>query len=545
MKFLRPRRHRKGCRPKGDDGEEGMGPNPNNTDILAKDCKPGSNIGTENCPPEFGPITCSSNNSPSLSDIRDNKLTSHNTTLSSTVKLETNLSEEPAETFTVRCSPNYSQQHTLPILPKLPEDLESSVSSQTPGSDGSSSVIETYIDERKRQVVNSIVSNVTQGLRSMFNSYRKNAGGDSSAASGTPDKSQRSSTKGNPSNLIKPGNQKRKLTQIDDGETDDENEEGNQESRQAGKKPVRNHNSRKYACPYFKYNPTKYKEWRVCPGPGWVDIHRVKEHLYRRHMQPKYRCGRCWHPFKDEQCYMDHLRTEEACPLREMEYVEGLDATQERSLKSRKRPDRELSEDDKWRRVFKILFPHVLDDDIPSPFYEYDQACQKGDKHQHSGSDYLAECEDYMLREVPQRLRQALGRELDRDLTIVEESLRRKAGDHVRTLLEEAFRELRHNRGSDGQSQRNEEPGLPIEGPSIPAPQTASSGSGNLPYEGESEMWLSNFDLDSLDPFTLLGDTEFAFDNGGLLEDLLRPVDSDDSETRKLSDSGYGSYSSM
>lgn len=47
----------------------------------------------------------------------------------------------------------------------------------------------------------------------------------------------------------------------------------------------------------------------------------------------------------------------------------------------------------------------------------------------------LQECEEYVLKEVPGRLRQLLGRELDRDLTIVEEGLRRKAADCVKTLL--------------------------------------------------------------------------------------------------------------
>ncbi|WZH45850.1 hypothetical protein QYS62_006918 [Fusarium acuminatum] len=228
-----------------------------------------------------------------------------------------------------------------------------------------------------------------------------------------------------------------------------------------------------------------------------------------------------------------------------MEHVEGFDEAQERSLKSRKRSGRELSEDDKWRRVFKILFPHVLDDDIPSPFYEFEQTSQKGNNHQHSDSDYLAQCEDYMVREVPQRLRQALGRELDRDLNIVQESLRRKAGDWVKTLLEDAFRELRQNRDGDGQSLPVEELGLPIEGSSILASQEGSSSNDNLPNEGQSEAWLSNFNLDSFDPFAMLGETEYAFDNGGLLEELLGPGGSDTGATREHSDSGYRSISSM
>jgi hypothetical protein len=30
------------------------------------------------------------------------------------------------------------------------------------------------------------------------------------------------------------------------------------------------------ACPFFKYDPDKYKTERTCPGPGWDDVHRVK-----------------------------------------------------------------------------------------------------------------------------------------------------------------------------------------------------------------------------------------------------------------------------
>lgn len=32
----------------------------------------------------------------------------------------------------------------------------------------------------------------------------------------------------------------------------------------------------KFACPYFKRNPKKYRKWTSCPGPGWDEVHRVK-----------------------------------------------------------------------------------------------------------------------------------------------------------------------------------------------------------------------------------------------------------------------------
>jgi hypothetical protein len=37
-----------------------------------------------------------------------------------------------------------------------------------------------------------------------------------------------------------------------------------------------NNDNRKFACPYFKRNPKKYRKWTSCPGPGWEEVHRVK-----------------------------------------------------------------------------------------------------------------------------------------------------------------------------------------------------------------------------------------------------------------------------
>jgi hypothetical protein len=35
-------------------------------------------------------------------------------------------------------------------------------------------------------------------------------------------------------------------------------------------------NALRFACPYYKHNPFKYKDERTCSGPGWQNIHRVK-----------------------------------------------------------------------------------------------------------------------------------------------------------------------------------------------------------------------------------------------------------------------------
>ncbi|KAH7134123.1 hypothetical protein EDB81DRAFT_858786 [Dactylonectria macrodidyma] len=432
---------------------------------------------TDNQLPQLGSTIRSSNNSPFPTTSWDDEPSSQDNIQLLRAIMKTESLEDALKTFTTPSPPNSSQQHTQPTLPKLSEDPDHRVSSQTPQSDGSSAVTEGYIDERKSQIADSIVFNVTQWLRSKFDACRKNAG-----------------------YSTKPNNAKRKSTERDDGETDGDGEERHKEDRQGNDRPIKGDENPK---------------------------------------QPKHRCGRCWQPFKDEQAYFNHQRIPEPCLLRKMEHVEGFDAAQERSLKSRKRTNPELSETQKWKRVFKILFPHVLEDDIPSPSYEYDQISQKEGNHQDSELDYLAQCEEYMVREVPQRLRQVLGRELDRDLNIVKESLRRKAGDWVKTLLEDAFRELRQNRRPDDPSQSvavNDEKHGPTEGSGLPlvsAPQPHSSESSIPHFEGEN----------SFDPFTILGETELAFGNGGLLQNLLQPEEGWDGASRKLSDSGYGSNS--
>ncbi|KAF5534680.1 Nicotinate-nucleotide diphosphorylase [Fusarium mexicanum] len=446
---------------------------------------------------------------------------------------------------------NADDQYLNTLLSRKPEhapfeELDDADFSQKTDSDETSSTTDIYLDNRKTQIINSIVFTVIQWLNSKLDVWRKNAGGNSNSASGTSEALLSSHLRAGSSNPINRVNKKRKAAEIDDHETDNEDEGDNMKDPPSSGMSIQGHEDPKFACPYFKYNPAKYKDWRTCPGPGWNDVHRVKEHLYRRHRQPQYRCARCWQPFTDEQGVIDHQRTDESCPLQEMEYVEGFDAVQERSLRSRKRASQKLSETEKWRRVFNILFPHVLDDDVPSPFYEYSQMRQNEDACQHPEAGYLAQCERYMLREVPQRLRQALGRELDRDLTIVEENLRRRAGDWVKTLLEEAFQELRQIRHLGSPSQRpeasNEIP-EPSAGGQLSIPEVPSVEGASLHFEEDGEMWLDSFDFDSFDPSAILGELQSSFDNGGLIEGLLRMGEDGAGEATKQSDSGYASNS--
>jgi hypothetical protein len=91
-----------------------------------------------------------------------------------------------------------------------------------------------------------------------------------------------------------------------------------------------------------------------------------REHLYRNHMLSIH-CLRCQHTFPTEIQLFDHTRAEPPCLASPNPPLEGLNALQERRLRSRKRDTEVRTEEDKWRKVYKILFSDADENQIPSP----------------------------------------------------------------------------------------------------------------------------------------------------------------------------------
>jgi hypothetical protein len=91
----------------------------------------------------------------------------------------------------------------------------------------------------------------------------------------------------------------------------------------------------RFACPFYKHEPHRFRNRRTCPGPGWPTVHRMKEHLYR------------------------------ACQVSAPQPLEGIDRETLKVL--RKRSPVSRPEDEKWRDVYQLLFPEVAFEDIPSP----------------------------------------------------------------------------------------------------------------------------------------------------------------------------------
>ena len=91
-----------------------------------------------------------------------------------------------------------------------------------------------------------------------------------------------------------------------------------------------------------------------------------REHLYRRHVAPV-QCVRCWLFFKSQEHLNLQIAATKICERRDGEAAEGVTPTTERRLRSRKKLSMKQTDDDRWRDIYRLLFPGVIDEDIPSP----------------------------------------------------------------------------------------------------------------------------------------------------------------------------------
>lgn len=82
---------------------------------------------------------------------------------------------------------------------------------------------------------------------------------------------------------------------------------------------------------------------------------------------------RCCNAFTRKEHLEAHAREARACLVQPPEPIDGFDESQETLLRSRKPAFTKLPEYEKWREVFKILFPHINPNEIPSPCKYYVQ----------------------------------------------------------------------------------------------------------------------------------------------------------------------------
>ncbi|EXJ70765.1 uncharacterized protein A1O5_05755 [Cladophialophora psammophila CBS 110553] len=119
--------------------------------------------------------------------------------------------------------------------------------------------------------------------------------------------------------------------------------------------------SKLFACPYSKFNPSKYSRENLAEPAYWNcsncclrDISRLKQHLYRIHKRPDYYCGSCFKSYKSREQLDEHTRQRPPCELQGPKYEDKMTDDQFHAIKRRMiRGDPcEL-----WFNIYSVLFP--------------------------------------------------------------------------------------------------------------------------------------------------------------------------------------------
>ncbi|RBQ77940.1 hypothetical protein FVER14953_09372 [Fusarium verticillioides] len=128
--------------------------------------------------------------------------------------------------------------------------------------------------------------------------------------------------------------------------------------------------TRLLACPFFKRNPQKYgqRKWKSCAYPGYDSMHRLKEHIQRKHSLPEYQCRRCRVDLETSETLEAHSQQLQACtPC--IGAQDGLSQDQIKKMRSKKGAGKNKSDVDRWNDMYSIVFPY--DQKTPSPYLDY------------------------------------------------------------------------------------------------------------------------------------------------------------------------------
>lgn len=167
-----------------------------------------------------------------------------------------------------------------------PQSSRSSICLSRTSSSNSTSDQSPAVKQRKQEMVDRLTIYVTELLRSKFPQATDSLGFRVVGATNQPSSSDFSSSgtgvsAGALSQFSPSGkaSKKRKTAADSGGEgVSDDDTPQHEPSTHKGKEKAQ----LRFACPYFKHDPTKYGSWQNCCGPGWPDVHRVKldQHNY-------------------------------------------------------------------------------------------------------------------------------------------------------------------------------------------------------------------------------------------------------------------------
>jgi hypothetical protein len=235
----------------------------------------------------------------------------------------------------------------------------------------------------------------------------------------------------------------------------------------------------------------------------------------------------------------DHQRATVPCILRPIAPVEGFNSNQEALLRSRKQSYTKLQEAEKWRKVYKVLFPYVQAKDIPSPCktnnllslnMEHTELIINAtvyDLNQFSESRkwFNRFMQHEIYRTLPLRFKRILETEMGTILQINEEKIR-----NIITLCTNITMEVIRDSAQNMPPSADQNLSIEESGTSFAPAQNLDIGYNfpealwrhNSPVE---PLWNLEFQFDISDPLATIGCTE-----PGITYSELAPDDTDDAD---------------
>lgn len=132
---------------------------------------------------------------------------------------------------------------------------------------------------------------------------------------------------------------------LPDDQSDDE------DSTQALKKPQETDKVKFWACPFYAAQPSHHRE---CSVATLRTIGIVKQHLYRKHAEPLHYCRQCYKEFQDGAELQLHLHFEVCHRRRANPYAGTMTHAMQKRIKKKERGG---CEEEKWKAIFRVLFP--------------------------------------------------------------------------------------------------------------------------------------------------------------------------------------------
>jgi len=183
----------------------------------------------------------------------------------------------PPMTALPTVSPGLAVSLLVPVVrsQSAKDEATDSMCSHTPRSELGSVATETFLDERKSKMIDSVIRDITNKIKAMFLQAADGSGSASNSSGQHMASNQYDEQRTTTASMAgKERTLKRKMNDRGGGDSGDEDENTSNYRQQTATEP--GEKDARYGYPYFKYNPSLYQNARSCPGPGWLDVHRVK-----------------------------------------------------------------------------------------------------------------------------------------------------------------------------------------------------------------------------------------------------------------------------